>query len=156
MFNLQLKERTLTSKEVIDFSNMFTAVLLPPRLPGRNHFHYLFRRLPNASRKISICDDTSAPQPLTCHFFRHAYVTTLVVSEDEHVAVGRMDGSDARGRDRVRVRPPPQHVTAVQLEGARTQPEDHAGLRQVRGHGVSTDRRRPLATVEETLETEAR
>lgn len=61
----------------------------------------------------------------------------LFVTEDEHIAVGRVDGCDARRRDRVCVRPPAQHVAAVQLSRAGPQSADHAVIRAFRSHGVS-------------------
>lgn len=52
----------------------------------------------------------------------------LLGTEDQHKSVGRVDGCDARRRDRVRVRPPSEHDAAVQRARERPQPEDHASL----------------------------
>lgn len=59
------------------------------------------------------------------------------VTENQHVFVGRMDGCNAWRRDRIRVRPSPEYVPAVQLEGARAQSQNDAGFRQIRHQRVS-------------------
>lgn len=54
------------------------------------------------------------------------------VSENEHEFVGRLDGSDARRRNRIRVRASAKQVPRVQREGAKSRQKDDIGLFHLR------------------------
>lgn len=74
-------------------------------------------------------ENSSASRPLC--------MCVVCVAEVEHQPVGRLDGRDARRRDRVRVRAPAERQSHVQGGGARARPQDDTGLLQFRRARVS-------------------
>lgn len=50
------------------------------------------------------------------------------ISAYQYLIMGRMDGSDARRRNRIRLRPTTEYVLTVQRQREGPQQQDYAGL----------------------------